>query len=59
MMAREYVKEILYNTQIIALPRAIWKIKHSALGLDANIALGFASCYISHLSLMPCALFSV
>ena len=35
-------KEILYNTLIIALPRAICKIKHSALGLDANIALGFA-----------------
>ena len=37
------------------------KIKHSALGLNANIciALRFASCYISHLSLMPRALFSV
>ena len=41
MVARVNVKEI-------ALPRAIQKIKHSALSLDANIALGFASCYISH-----------
>ena len=30
-----------------------------ALGLDANIALGFASCYISHLGLVPRALLSV
>ena len=28
-------------------------------GLDANIALGFASCYIRHLSLVPCALFLI
>ena len=46
------VKEIFYNTQTIALPRAIRKLKHLALGLDANIALGFALCYISHLGLV-------
>ena len=28
-----------------------------ALGLNANMALGLALCYISHLSLMPCAFF--
>ena len=41
-----------------ALPRAIYKIKHLALSLDANIAVGFALCYISHLSLVSCAIFS-
>ena len=34
------------------LARAVRKIKHSALSLDANITLGFALCYISHLSLV-------
>ena len=48
-------KEILYN--IIALPRAIQKIKHSTLGLNANIALDLASCYISHLGFVPRAYF--
>ena len=34
------------------MPRAVHKIKHSALSLNANIALGFAACYISHLGLV-------
>ena len=57
------LRKFFITLQIIALPRAIRKIKHSLLGLDANIALGFASCeascYISHLGLVASALFSV
>lgn len=39
-------------------PYGIHKIKYSALGLDVNIALGFISCYISWLGLMPSALYT-
>ena len=54
-----YIYIYICKSSIIALPCAIRKIKHSALGLDVNIALGFASCYINHLGLVPRDLFSV
>ena len=50
MVAHKFVQMILYDS--IALPHAIQKIKHSALALDANIAICFAPCYISHLGLV-------
>ena len=53
------LRKFFITLKIIALPHAIHKIKHLALGIDANIALGFALCYISHLGLVPRALFSI
>jgi len=41
-----------FHKSFKALPCSCYtKIKYSALGLDGNIAIGFASCYISILAM--------
>ena len=55
MVARKFVEDF-YNSTLL---HAICKIMHLALGFNANIALSFAFCYISHLRLLPHALFFI
>ena len=52
MMAHECVEKFYIQSTPCIVLLAMCKIKHWALDLNANTSLSFASCCISHLSLV-------